>query len=145
MLLQWLRENELVVSPLEDALCVALLIFTVRTTEAFRRPVDSHPFHIAANEKLEKALSATSRSEWQSCPDLLLYILTIGAISAEGSNAGSWFVHQTSMACAAYAVQSTDELLQRIHRCGWVGTKLDQAVCYLWERMSNHRSEYQTL
>lgn len=32
LLLTWLRENEHLATPLEDALCVALLIFTVRTS-----------------------------------------------------------------------------------------------------------------
>ncbi|KAF2634912.1 hypothetical protein P280DRAFT_412585 [Massarina eburnea CBS 473.64] len=136
MLLQWLRDNENIVSPSEDALCVSLLIFTVRTTEAFRFQADTHPFHMAAIKKLEKALSATSRSEWQSCPDLLLYMLAIGAVSAEGSVESSWFVHQISIACSEYGIQDGETLLMRLHICGWVGFKLGEAVRHLWERMT---------
>lgn len=142
-LLQWLRSNEHI-SPLEDSLCIALLIFTVRTTEALRVSPTSHPFHIAANKKLEQALSATSRAEWQRCSELLVYILSIGAISSEGSVESLWFVYQASLACSEYGIQSADMLLERLHMCGWVNFKLDRAVCYLWERITSSRSENQT-
>ncbi|PVI08082.1 hypothetical protein DM02DRAFT_690515 [Periconia macrospinosa] len=144
MLLQWLRNNEHV-SPLEDALCITLLIFTVRTTEALRVSPTSHPFHIAANKKLEQALSATSRVDWYRCPELLVYILAIGAISSEGSIESLWFVHQASLACSAYGIQSAEMLLERLHMCGWVNFKLDRAVCHLWDRIINSRSENHTL
>ncbi|CAI6278484.1 unnamed protein product [Periconia digitata] len=139
-LLQWLRSNEHV-SPLEDALCITLLIFTVRTTEALRVSPTSHPFHVAANKKLEQALSATSRANWEMCPELLVYILAIGAISSEGSFESLWFVHQASLACAEYGIQNADMLLERLHLCGWVNFKLDRAVCHLWERIASCRLE----
>jgi hypothetical protein len=141
MLLNWLRENESVITPLEDALCVALLIFTVRTTEAMKRRSDIHLLHFAASKRLEKALNCTIRSEWQYCPDLLLWILSIGAISAEGSAESNWFVYQTSLACAEFGIQSAQALLGRLHLCGWVSYKLNDAVCYLWERIVNLRLE----
>jgi len=141
MLLKWLRDTEHQISPLEDALCVALLIFTVRTTEAFKGRNDVHMLHFQASKRLEKALSATSRSEWQLCPDLLLWILAIGAISAEGSAASSWFAYQVSLACEEFGISSGDVLLNRLRLCGWVSFKLDAAVDYLWEHISNLRLE----
>jgi hypothetical protein len=141
MLLKWLRENEYLITPLEDALCVALLIFTVRTTEALQRRADVHLLHFAASKRLEKALNCTIRLEWQSCPDLLLWILSIGAISAEGSAESSWFVYQTSLACTEFGILSADALLGRLHLCGWVSYKLDGAVRYLWDRIVNLRLE----
>lgn len=141
MLLRWLRGNEHLISPLEDALCVALLIFTVRTTEALQRRADVHLLHFAASKRLEKALNCTVRSEWQFCPDLLLWILSIGAISAEGSAESSWFVYQTSLACAEFGIQSAEALLERLHLCGWVSYKLNEAVRYLWGRIVNLRLE----
>lgn len=140
-LLQWLRENEQSISPLEDALCVALLIFTVRTTEALKRRSDTHTLHYAASKRLAKALSATDRSEWQSCPDLLLWILAIGAISADGSNESSWFVYQASLACSEFSIFNADILLERLHLCGWVSFKLDEAVRHLYESIINLRLE----
>lgn len=144
MLLNWLRENEHLITPLEDALCVALLIFTVRTTEAMKRPSDIHLLHYAASKRLEKALNCTVRSEWQSCPDLLLWILSIGAISAEGSVDINWFVYQTSLACAEFSISSAMELLERLHMCGWVSYKLNEAVYRLWDRIINFRLENRT-
>lgn len=141
LLLQWLRKNENLISPLEDALCVALLIFTVRTTEAFQSRSSIHHLHFIASKRLEKALNATSRGEWAFCPELLLWILAIGAISAEGSDESSWFVYQASLACSEFGILSAEALLGRLHLCGWVSFKLDEAVCDLWERIVNLRLE----
>jgi hypothetical protein len=141
MLLDWLRANEHRVSPLEDALCVTLLIFAVRITEALNQRTDMHSLHRAASKRLEKALTATSRTEWQSCPELLLWILAVGAISAEGSEESSWFVHQVSLACSEFGIQRADALLDRLHLCGWVSFKLDEAVRHLWESIMSLRLE----
>ncbi|KAF1975272.1 hypothetical protein BU23DRAFT_81123 [Bimuria novae-zelandiae CBS 107.79] len=141
MLLKWLRDSENVVRPFEDALCVALLIFTVRVTEAFKGRNHVSMLHFQASDRLEKALSATSRTEWQSCPDLLLWILSIGAISAEGSAGSSWFAYQVSLACAEFEIDDADALLGRLRVCGWVSFKLDEAVRYLWEHIVNLRLE----
>ncbi|KAF1840381.1 uncharacterized protein K460DRAFT_296932 [Cucurbitaria berberidis CBS 394.84] len=141
MLLKWLRENEYLITPLEAALCVALLIFTVRTTEAMKRQSDIHLLHFTASKRLEKALNCTTRSEWHYCPDLLLWILSIGAISAEGSAESNWFVYQTSLACAEFGILSAQALLERLHICGWVSYKLSEAVCHLWDRIVHLRLE----
>jgi len=138
-LLTWLRKNEHLVTPLEDALCVALLIFTVRTTEAMKQQSDVHLLHFAASKRLEKALNCTIRTEWQHCPDLLLWILSIGAISAQPSPDSTWFVYQTSLACAEFEILSAEALLERLHLCGWVSYKLNDAVCQLWARVVNLR------
>ncbi|ORY15033.1 hypothetical protein BCR34DRAFT_197415 [Clohesyomyces aquaticus] len=140
LLLQWLHDNEAQRCPLEDALCVALLIFTVRVTEALQRRSDHH-LHYTASKRLEKALSATSRSEWIKAPDLLLWILAIGAISAEGSQDCSWFDYQVSLACEEFGISSPENLLHRLHLCGWVSFKLDEAVHNLWKRIVNLRHE----
>lgn len=141
MSLKWLRENEPLITPLEDALCVALLTFTVRTTEALQRRADVHLLHLAASVRLEQALNCTMRSDWQHCPDLLLWILSIGAISADGSAESSWYVHQTSLACAELGISSAEALLTRLDLCGWVNFKLNEAVKCLWERIIHLRLE----
>lgn len=144
MLLQWLRDSEHMVRPLEDALCVALLIFTVRVTAAFKGGNHAHMLLCQANERLEKALSATSCTDWQLCPDLLLWILAIGAISAEGSAKSSWFAYQVSLACAEIGIADADALLDRLRLCGWVSFKLDEAVRYLWAQIVDLRLENRT-
>lgn len=144
-LLKWLHDNEHSVTPLEDALCVALLIFTVRTTEALKRSSDIHLLHFAASQRLEKALNCTTRSEWQRCPDILLWILSIGAISANGSTEETWFVYQASLACIEFDITSSQILLDRLHRCGWVSFKLDHSVEALWDRINELRLEKRDL
>ncbi|KAF2187620.1 hypothetical protein K469DRAFT_685519 [Zopfia rhizophila CBS 207.26] len=141
MLLQWLHDNEHLQGPLENALCVALLIFTVRTTEALQRRSGTHHLHIVASKRLEKALRATSRCEWTPCPDLLLWILAIGAISAEGSPENFWFVYQASLACEEFGIHSAGTLLEMLHLCGWVSFKLDEAAHNLWNRIIHLRLE----
>lgn len=141
LLLEWLSEREYLITPLEGALCVALIIFTVRTTEALKRRSDVHLLHFAASKRLESALNCTTRAEWQSCADLLLWILSIGAISAEGSAESSWFVHQSALACAEFEIDSADALLRRLKLCGWVSYKLDEPVRYLWNRIVYLRLE----
>ncbi|KAF2847836.1 hypothetical protein T440DRAFT_402675 [Plenodomus tracheiphilus IPT5] len=135
LLLDWLCEHESFVTPLEDALCVALLIFTIRTTEAMKLQSETHLLHFAASKRLQKALNCTIRSQWQSCPELLLWILSIGATSADGSTDSPWFVYQTSLACEAFDIHSAQALLERLHYCGWVSYKLNEAVYNLWERI----------
>ncbi|KAF9735703.1 hypothetical protein PMIN01_05618 [Paraphaeosphaeria minitans] len=137
MLLKWLRDREHMVCPREDALCVALLIFTIRVTEAFKGRNHVHMLHFQASERLEKALSATRCTDWRLCPDLLLWILAIGAISSEGSARHPWFAYQVSLACVEFEIPSADALLDRLRLCGWVSFKLDKAVGYLWEHVIN--------
>ncbi|KAF2132783.1 hypothetical protein P153DRAFT_173520 [Dothidotthia symphoricarpi CBS 119687] len=140
-LLRWLNDNASLITPLEDALCIALLIFVVRTTEAMKRHSDVHLLHFTASKRLVKSLNCTIRSEWQFCPDILLWILAIGSISADGSPESPWFVYQTSLATAEFGIQSVGELLARLHLCGWVSYKLNDAVCRLWDRIVNLRLE----
>ncbi|KAL1609353.1 hypothetical protein SLS59_001718 [Nothophoma quercina] len=141
LLLAWLTEREPLITPLEGALCVSLIIFTVRTTEALKRPSDIHLLHFVASKRLESALNCTTRAEWQPCPDLLLWILTIGAISAEGSAESAWFVHQSSLACAEFNIDSAEALLGRLGLCGWVNYKLDDSVHHLWNKIVHFRLE----
>ncbi|KAJ8106426.1 hypothetical protein OPT61_g9545 [Boeremia exigua] len=141
LLLAWISEREPLITPLEGGLCVALLIFTVRTTEALKRPSDVHQLHFVASKRLESALSCTTRTEWQPCPDLLLWILSVGAISAEGSEESAWFVNQCSLACAEFNIDSADALLDRLSLCGWVNYKLDEPVRHLWNRIVHLRLE----
>lgn len=144
LLLAWMSEREPLITPLEGGLCVALIIFTVRTTEALKRPSDVHLLHYIASKRLESALNCTTRAEWQSCPDLLLWILSVGAISAEGSAESAWFVYQSSLACAEFNIGSPEALLERLSLCGWVNYKLDESVRHLWNRIVHLRLDYYT-
>ncbi|KAF2742593.1 hypothetical protein M011DRAFT_412324 [Sporormia fimetaria CBS 119925] len=143
LLLDWIRVDGTTTSALEDALCLALLILTVRVTEALQRRCDPHPLHNVAGKRLQIALNATSLHEWNHCADLLLWILSMGAISAEGSSDLDWYVHQLSVACLRFEVCAANSLLRRLHLCGWVCFKLDDAVYGLWDRVLDLRLEDQ--
>lgn len=144
LLLAWIHERAFLITPLEDALCIALIIFTVRTTEALKRPSDAHRLHFVASKRLESALNCTTRAEWQLCPDLLLWILTIGSISADCSAESAWFVHQSSLACAEFNIDSAEALLKRMSACGWVNYKLDDSIRHLWNKIVQLRLDYYT-
>ncbi|XPS70562.1 hypothetical protein M3J09_002775 [Ascochyta lentis] len=139
LLLAWIREREPLVTPLESALCVTLIIFTIRTTEALKQKSDIHHLHFVASKRLESALNCTTHADWRPCPDLLLWILSIGTISAEGSAQSAWFVNQTSLACAVFQIDSAEALLERLHLCGWVSYKLDESVHRLWSKIIHAR------
>lgn len=144
LLLAWISEREPLITPLEGALCVALIIFSVRTTEALKRPSDVHLLQFAASKRLESALNCTTRAEWHPCPDLLLWILAIGAISAEGSAESAWFVHQSSLACSEFNIDSAEALLEQLSACGWVNYKLDESVRHLWNKIVHLRLDFYT-
>lgn len=139
MLLNWLREHASSLTPLEDALCMALVIFIVRSTQAMKRQSDVHLLHCAASQRLKRALDCTSCTYWMNCPYLFLWILCIGAISADGSNQCSWFVQQASLACEACSIHSAQALLGRLHCYGWVTYKLNDSIHFLWNRIINLR------
>ncbi|KAF2281315.1 uncharacterized protein EI97DRAFT_454521 [Westerdykella ornata] len=144
LLLNWIRENEDCTNPFQDALCVAMLIFTVRVTEALQHRSHPHPLHHVASIRLQKALNATSCFEWAYCQDLLLWILAIGTISAEGSKDYNWFIRQMSAVCDEYDLHSADAVLHRLHLCGWVSFKLDSAVHAMWNKIVNFRQQTST-
>lgn len=139
MLLQWHHENEAIQRPLEDALCVAMLIFTVRTTEAIQNLFDARPLYNVARRQLEKALKTTTRDEWAPCPDLLLWILSIEAVSSGCSSESIWFVQQIALTCEEFGLRTKDDLIHRLHMCGWVKFKLNEAVVNLWDRIEHVR------
>lgn len=139
MLLAWISDHGASATALEGSLCVALIIFTVRSTEALKRPADVHLLHFIVSKRLESALNSTTRDDWQACPDLLLWILSVGAISADGSAESAWFVHQCSLACAEFKINSANELLNRLNICGWVNYKFDESVHLLWNQIARIR------
>jgi hypothetical protein len=140
LLLAWLYE-EPNITYFEDALCVSLIIFAIRTTEALKRPSDVYHLHSAASKRLESALKCTTRTQWKQCPNLFLWILSIAAISAKGSAESSWFIQQSSLACAEFNIGSAEALLKRLQVCGWVNYKLENPVHRLWDRIVHHRLE----
>jgi len=144
LFLRWLRgddTSERTHTAVEESLCIALLVFVVRASESIGRREEPYHLHYTATKRLQEALSATSRPDWASCPDLLLWILATGAISAQGSTECAWLVFQLSSACAEFGIESLNNLLERLHQCVWVNYKLDMAAERLWDQISYLRLE----
>jgi hypothetical protein len=144
LFLRWLRGDDtpqIIHTAVEVSLCIALLVFVVRAAESIgRREEDSH-LHHTATKRLQEALSATSRRDWASCPDLLLWILAAGAVSAQGSTECAWLEFQLSAACVEFGIESLDSLIEHLHQCVWVNYKLDMAAERLWDQISHFRLE----
>ncbi|KAF2835513.1 hypothetical protein M501DRAFT_998977 [Patellaria atrata CBS 101060] len=109
--------------PLDETLCISLLIFTFRISETGYRSFD--PLHFTAIKRLQQAIIRTSSDDWYESPGLLLWVLVIGAICAQGSSESSWFVYQVSVACAEYDINSYDELVSRLQQCLWSAFTMD--------------------
>lgn len=143
-LLRCLQSNgdtEALQTPVEDSLCIAFLIFVVRASEMVDQQSERHHVHFTASKRLQEALNATSFDDWSACPDLLLWVLTIGSIVAQGAQEYDWWVFQTATTTMQFGIDSLSSLLERLHHCVWVGYKLDRAAERLWDHISHRRLE----
>jgi hypothetical protein len=144
LFLRWLRNDsntEPVRRPIEEALCIALLIFVVGVSEAVSPNAEPHYLHFTASKRLQEALKAICRQDWMASPDLLLWILSIGAIATLGADESSWFIPQLTLACGEVGIASSTDLIARLQQCVWVGFKLNPVADRLWERISQLRLE----
>ncbi|KAF2806097.1 uncharacterized protein BDZ99DRAFT_539601 [Mytilinidion resinicola] len=144
LFLRWLRNDsntESVRMPIEEALCIALLIFVVGVSEAVSPNAEPHYLHFPLSKRLQDALRAICRQDWMSCPDLLLWILSIGAIATLGAQDFSWFIRQLTVACGEFGIASSCSLIERLEQCVWVGFKLNPAAKRLWDEISLLRLE----
>jgi len=123
-------------SPVDQSVCLAVLIFVVRITQpadySFRTMVS------ASLPRLRAALKKTRISKWSSGPDLLLWTLTIGMLAAQGSQHFDFFAQYSTTAFAEAGVDDTtpcDELLARMKGCLWLSSLMDQDVRKLWARI----------
>lgn len=144
LFLQWLRGDDapqIIHTAVEESLCIALLVFVFRAAESIGGWEEQTYLHYTATKRLQEALNATSRRDWTSCPDLLLWILAAGAVSAQGSTECAWLEFQLSAACAEFGIESLDSLIEHLHQCVWVNYKLDMAAERLWDQISHLRLE----
>jgi hypothetical protein len=129
-------------SPIDQSVCLAVLIFVVRITQpadyGFRTMVSS------SIPRLRAALKKTSISKWSRAPDLLLWTLTIGTLAAQESQHFDFFAQYSTAALAEAGVDDTtpcDELLARMKGCLWLSSLMDQDVRKLWARIGIGRAD----
>lgn len=133
-LLNWRHNSRIQINALEDALCIAIIMFidqTVRETTS-----GSSPLHALAIQRLKEALSSIPiRPYGGERSDVFLWILTIGAIASLESVERSWYVREMLLVCSDFNVESAEALIGRLHYWGWVSLKLDGPVHSLWDTM----------
>ena len=161
-LLAWRRRHDNgACSALEDALCVALLIFTVRASEALQlhERTRHHHLNLVASKALRRTLVHSPAPAAHRSGDpgpshddshdeaaaaaraqLSVWIAAVGAISAHTSADEAWFVAHAAHAFARAGVRSLPDLVARLHRCAWVGFVLDGAARALWGAVSTVQS-----
>ncbi|KAF2501455.1 hypothetical protein BU16DRAFT_613350 [Lophium mytilinum] len=139
--LAFLDESTAPKSPLEQCVCLALIIFVIRITQ----PADySFKTMVAASlPRLREALKKTSIFSWSDSPDILLWVLTLGTLAAQGSQHMGFFTRYSTVAFADAGVDSNtscEDLLARMKRCLWHSSLMDNAVKKLWVKFGLAKS-----
>ncbi|KAF2262586.1 hypothetical protein CC78DRAFT_534629 [Lojkania enalia] len=140
-LFNWYAEGGKERTPLDQSVCLGLLIFVVKA---------SHPYDpsyraiiLTTVKKLRAALTTTSIFRWAKSPDLLLWTLTMGAVAAQGSSEVAFFSQYCSVAFADAGCDETtaEELLERMKKCLWIPNVFDEEVKRLWTQMGLVKGE----
>jgi hypothetical protein len=121
-------------SPVEQSICLALLIFVFKISNPFD-PLQA--LILTPIKKLRAALSKGSLSSWAKSPDLLLWTLTIGSLAAQGTAESSFFTQYSFVAFSHAGLTdrtSAEELLRRMKTCLWVPWLLDEEATRLWAK-----------
>lgn len=129
-------------SPIDQSICLALIIFVVNITQPF--DPSYRAVILTTVKKLRAALTKGSIFRWAKSPDLLLWTLTMGALAAQGSSEAQFFSQYCSVAFADAGFDektSADELLGRMKKGLWIPMLLDDEVKRLWVRMGLAKGE----
>ncbi|KAF2473224.1 uncharacterized protein BDR25DRAFT_129824 [Lindgomyces ingoldianus] len=136
------KEGEDDRNPLDQCICLGVLIFLVRTSQpqenSYRTMI------LTTVRKLRAALTRGSIFRWAKSPDLLLWTLTMGALAAQGSTEADFFAQYCSVAFAGAGFDektTAEELLDRMRKCLWIPLLLDNDVKKLWTQMGLARGE----
>ena len=118
-------------SPLESALCLAALVFTVLVFQSRHEPGTQVLNHTALDQLMNNMI-LTQDTEWNGMPDLLLWILVIGAIGAQGSSRSAWFSKRLSSFCFGHQLTAVDGLIDRLRSFLWIDRQLNGMLKELW-------------
>ncbi|KAF2205614.1 hypothetical protein GQ43DRAFT_477206 [Delitschia confertaspora ATCC 74209] len=129
-------------NPLDQCICLASLIFVVRTSH----PQDDSykTMALTAVHRLHETLKKTSVFRWSRAPDLLLWTLTMGGLAATGSTEMEFFSHYCTTAFADtgfHEKPTSEELLDKMKSCLWIGKVLDADARRLWTHIRLVRGE----
>lgn len=134
--LAFLAEPDILKAPLNQCISLSVMIFVIRITQ----PADySFKTMVAAPiRRLREALKKTSIFKWSKATDLLLWVLTIGALAAQGTPNMDFFTQYSTVAFADAGVDdntSCEELLERMKKCLWHSLLMDNDVKRVWARI----------
>lgn len=134
-LFDWYKEGEENLRstrhPVDQSVCLALLIFLVMTYEQNYQlmvPTAASKLTIALNQCL---------SQWHKAPDVLMWILSLGALATQGTAEFSFFKQNCIRMLAAQGfngMTDPEEILDRLRKCLWV-PRLDREVKRMWPQM----------
>lgn len=124
-------------SPLESALCLAALVFTALTFQSRHEP-GIQVLHHTALDQLINNLTLTQESEWSVAPDLLLWVLVIGAIGARGSPGLAWFLKRLSSFCFDRKLIAVNDVIERLRPLLWIDRQLNGLLTELWHSSVPH-------
>ncbi|EAT84742.1 hypothetical protein HBH56_048410 [Parastagonospora nodorum] len=125
-------------SPVDQSVCLALLIFLVNATEPNAGPLGPRLSKVVT--KLRQSLQRISMLRWAKCPDLLLWVLTMGALGAGsysranktyGDPCLGFFTGNIKLALAGKFVHqrpSIDHLIDILGSCLWVPSVFNKRV-----------------
>jgi hypothetical protein len=129
---------------IDQSICLALVIFVVSATEPDVFSVS--PRLSKATAKLRKALERIPITDWADAPSLLLWVLTMAALSAKGmaksqrdGESDYSFVMRYSRSAFIVGSSSTmagvEELLKMVQTWPWVFCVFDVQAKQLWSKM----------
>ncbi|KAF2644661.1 hypothetical protein P280DRAFT_465955 [Massarina eburnea CBS 473.64] len=152
-LFDWYKQGEenprLERNPIDQSICLALIIFLIASQEVrgnYRVMVQ------VAAQKLKIALGKCLFS-WGKATDLLVWMLTIGALATQGTENFAFFKENCGYAYANQGINemtTPHEMLDRMRKCLWVGStssgvgslqNLDEHAKKLWVAMGYTQEE----
>jgi hypothetical protein len=133
-------------NPVDQSICLALLIFMVNATDPNASSFGSRLSKTVT--KLRQALCRIPIFQWGKAPNLLFWVLTMGALGAKGLSkthtapSGEpelvFFQEHIRFAFAGEALThdtSTDRLLDKVRTCLWIPSVFDARAKALWVSM----------
>jgi hypothetical protein len=130
----------------DQSFCLALLIFMVNATDPSASASGSRLSKTVT--KLRQALCTIQFSQWGKAPNLLFWVLTMGALGAKGlpkthtapngEPESVFFQEHIRFAFAGEALTqdtSTDRLLDKVRTCLWIPSVFDARAKALWVSM----------
>lgn len=131
-------------TPLDQSICLTHLIFLVIATDPYAYSFGSRLSKTVV--RLRQSLQRVPASQWVVAPDLLLWILSIGALGARDlprsqqscASEYAFFVQHAQLSFASNengGFTTTHDLLRRVQRCLWIPSLFDTRARRLWAQM----------